>query len=234
MAVLAVSCKKDKIYIPAPTPVTQEIAVLFSGETIPFQNVDSAVVVLRDANQNIKKAGRLQNRVASLYESLADLPAGDYTAEIMIQTKKEADNTARQFAIKKTFTLPLQVNLQVKAPTGNFTTDTWFKRAVLSAPGQEAIAIVAMDSRDAFYEIKMKEAQWDHVQLQRYAMYHNAIAAIEAHTRNVQGVIGFTDYTSFDTYTQAMQGKLWTNAKISVSMEHQSGREVFFNYAYNQ
>lgn len=234
LLVIAISCKKNDTAPTAPTPLVQELAIHFSTETIPLQNVDSAIVTVRDANQSIKKMIRLQNRTAYLYTSLTDLAEGVYTAEIRIHTKKEQDNTARQFALKKTFTLPLHANLQLKAPTGNFTTDTWFKRAVLFAPREEVIATVAMDPRDAFYEIQFNEAQWNYSRLQRSVLYNQALIALEEHTRNLPGIIGFTDYTAFDSYTQTAGGKLWTKAYISLYIKHQSGRGITLDYEYSR
>jgi hypothetical protein len=229
----AVGCKKDDVLPQPPTPVTQEFVIDFSTETIPFQNVDSAVVIIRDADHFVKKSIRLQNRAASLYTGLTDLAAGVYTAEVKIQSKKEPDNTARQFALTKTFALPLQASLHLQAPTGSFT-DTWFKRAVLFAPADEAIATIAMDPRDAFYEIQFKEAQWDYSMLQRYAVSGSVRVADGNHTKILQGIIGFADYAAFEAYTQRMQGKSWNKAAISLYIRHKTGREIYLDYEYNK
>jgi hypothetical protein len=176
----------------------------------------------------------MQKRGDSLLINLSSLATGSYTYEIMIYSKKASDNTSRQYYVQKNFTLPLQQRLVQNAPTGTYH-DTWLKRAVFFAPNNEALAIVGMDPRDGFYEVRFREAAWSSISLQRYSVDVNVLVALKEYNKNLpDALLGIAEMFAFDTYVQTMNGKNWTKAYISVSLKHQSGRTVEFDYQYNK
>jgi hypothetical protein len=221
--------------IPAPTqpnPVAKELVIQFSNTGLPITDVDSTVVVVRDENKNIKKWETLQKSGAAFKLNLSNLTTGSYTAEIYVFTKVAPDNTARQYALTKNINLPLQETVTINSPKGSFN-DTWFQRAVFFEGQNDAVAIVAMDPRDAYYGVTFKEAKWKIADLARFSVSERHLVAMKSVSKNINGTIGFEEYWAFTPYVQQMAGKAWSKGYISLYIEHQDGREVFFDYEYS-
>ena len=147
--------------------------------------------------------------------NLQDLAAGYYKAEILAYSKKRADFTARQFALLKEIVLPLEQAAVVNAPTGIFN-DSWYQRAVFFGGQQKAVIIVAMDPRDGYYEVRFKEDKWKLLQIERYSIDVNVLVAAKSKTRNIEGLVGFSEYWDFVSYVEKMNGKNWTQGFITV------------------
>ncbi len=219
---------------PTTSPIAKEIAVKFSAATIPMDQLDSAVIVVRDADKNIVKWETMQKVSDSLVVNLSSLGSGDYAAEIMIYTKKGSDNTARQYYLQKLFTFPLQQALREAAPTGKFN-DAWFKRAIFFADQNEAIIIVAMHPGDAAYEVRFKEPVWTSIAIERYSINTNHLVAMKNYHKKFEGkLVGLVEYFAFESYVDSMRGKEWTRGHISVSVRHESGSYIDFHCEYDK
>jgi hypothetical protein len=235
-AFAACTYKRDdvELFPPIIAPTFKELTVKFSGPGISLNKVDSAVVVVRDENQYVKKWQTMLKSSNGLTIDLSTLSDGSYSAGIMIYTKKGTDNTARQYEITKSISLPFQQQKIVDAPNGTFN-DTWFKRAVFFGDQNEAVVIVAMDPRDAFYEVRFKEAKWVRTDVRRASININYVVASKTHKKVLDGqVLGFAEYTALTPYIDAMRGKDWTTGFIDILLTDETGRDVYFDYEYNK
>ena len=233
---LLTACKKEIIPTPVPQPVpqpvSQDLKVQFSTAGISIADIDSIVVIIRDQNHYIKKWETMEKASTSFRINLNGLAAGGYTAELLAYSKKRADFTARQFALLKEIVLPLEQAAVVNAPTGIFN-DSWYQRAVFFGGQQKAVIIVAMDPRDGYYEVRFKEDKWKLLQIERYSIDVNVLVAAKSKTRNIEGLVGFSEYWDFVSYVEKMNGKNWTQGFITVFVEPQSGGGIaIFDYEY--
>jgi hypothetical protein len=231
--ILLVGCAKETpATSPTPKPEDNELAISFSAATIPLNTVDSGVVTVRDAGNNILRKLALTKRLDYLNTDLTGLPAGTYNLDIRIITLVQADHSARQYALSKQFIFPAS-KIQLTAPNGKYN-DQWLKRAILFSDQNEAIAVVAMYPGDPYYQVEFKEAKWNQTVLQRSVIDVNVMLAVKEHLKIVNGITGFEDTNAFIPYTNSVANKSWTKGTISLFLQHQSGREVYLNYDYNK
>jgi len=216
-----------------PGSTKKDFAINFSARSISIAEVETGTITLRDANQNVVTKKTFQKGAKALYTDFTNIAAGRYTVEMTVNTQKQADGTARQYADKTTITLPVSTTTNINAPVGNYA-DTWYKRAVFFADNNNVTATVAMDPRDSYCSIKLSEAKWSVAGIQRSAVNVNYQVAIQEHERMLSGVIGFEDFTAFNQYTQKMQGKDWTSSTISMYLIDNSGHEVYIDYEFDK
>ncbi len=233
--VVLTGCEKDDPTQPAPHPVPQpaarELSVTFSNSSIPFADIDSVVVVVRDQQQFIKEWKTMQKGNGVFKVNLQHLAAGNYQVELAAYSKKGADLTARQYALTKNILLPLQQPHTINAPTGSFT-DSWFQRAVFSAGQDNVLIIVAMDPRDSYYEMRLGLATGKRIYLERYSVDGNALVASKSTSRDVTGLIGFGEYSDYLPYVQAMTGKSWTKGVLNGWIDQEGLGDVGFYLEY--
>jgi hypothetical protein len=235
LIVALAACKKDGPQQPAPQPVplpiAKDLSVSFTNSSIPFTDVDSVVVVVRDQQNFVKEWKTMQKGPASFTINLLQLAAGTYAAELYVYTKKRPDFTARQYALTKTIVLPLQQPLVLKAPTGSFS-DSWFQRAIFSEGQEDALIIVAMDPRDSYYEMRLRSTTGKRIYMERYSVDGNAVVASKTTSRDVTGLVGLGEYADYLSYVEAMNGKAWTKAVVSGWIDQEGVGDVGFHYEY--
>lgn len=220
-------CKKAEPSISVP----QEITVQFSNTGVPFSEIDSIVVVVRDQQQFIKQWKTLQKGSSSFKQSLQGLAAGNYTVELYAYSALAEDLNAKQYARTINIELPLKKPAVVNAPTGKFN-DSWFKRAIFMGTQQNAIIIVAMDPRDSYYEVRLKQPAAKQIHLERYSVDNNVLVSSKSTIRDLTGLIGLGEYADYAPYVQAMNGKTWTKGVISGWIEQDGLGDVGFHYEY--
>lgn len=224
------SCKKDPVTLPPPQPVSQELIVQFSSAGIALASIDSVVAIVRDQDKNIKLWKTLDKGATSFKLNLHPLAPGTYSTEVLAYSKMKPDLTARQYALSTEFQLPLQQPLIVNSPNGSFT-GAWNQRAVFFGP-EAATIIVAMDPRDAYYEVRFRQANYTRLHLDRSSIDVNVLVAAKSKIRNIEGLVGFGENSDFTPYVDAMKNKTWTKATISGYIEPAVGGEIGFHYEY--
>ncbi|MDO9374376.1 MAG: hypothetical protein Q7T76_08155 [Ferruginibacter sp.] len=225
------SCKKDPVIPPVAQPVNQELIIQFSTSGIGMGTIDSVVAIVRDQNNMIKLWKTLDKAATSFKLNLQQLASGNYKTEVMAYSKIKTDLTARQYALVKEVQLPMTQPVIINAPTGTFT-DAWYQRAIFFGPVGTATIIVAMDPRDSYYEVRFNRPNYRRIYLERSSLDGNVLVAAKSKIRNIEGLVGLSEYGDFTPYVQLMQQKNWTKGTIGVYIDPAVGGEIDVYYEY--
>ena len=234
-----VSCKKEH---PQNNPYfDQQLIVQFGSTTIPFNLVDSATVIFRKQGSATQVFKRLDKTANSLNTIINDLSKGNWTADVYIYTRS-ADTTGRRYLQSVALTtLHQKEAIKVTAPNGKID-DAWKPFVVFRDAGADIIATIPLDSREASFELLLKDKKWDHFYMERYA--HN-----RTNIGNETMAFGkwecsggcytydnmITDTTTFIPFTETVKAKTWNNGEIYLSVsDAETGTEKTFFYVYNR
>ena len=167
-------CRKDNK--PPPSP-EKSLKIVFSTNTIDFQLVDSAYVLLQKAGMTepIKKFFKKGNQ--SLDLPIGDLAEGDWgaLAYIYAQLPKRKTNISHRYEQTLSFTVTSSgLSPETKpGPDGTLTND-WRPHGVITDALRSIFLTVPLDCRDAYYEFVINDPKWDFFYIDRTAMKRNA------------------------------------------------------------
>ncbi|HEY0677347.1 MAG TPA: hypothetical protein VGD17_03635 [Chitinophagaceae bacterium] len=231
------SCKKDR---PSNEPsIEKSMKINFQAGAISIADVDSATVVLKKEGSATLFYRRLDKSASSLHMLMDDSPAGNWTAEIFIYTKKGTDNSSRMFTRSIGFKLPLASSLNITAPTGEIN-GVWKPHVVLASNNNDVVVVLAADNGDPYFDVRVKDSKWDYFYIERYAFNRTGgmNEQIEADAWECYNscytqdkvIINTTDFLDF---ANAVKTKTWNNGEIFVivaDIETQEERSFLYNY----
>jgi hypothetical protein len=148
LAVTIISCNKTTNPIPEPEPTEKKIVINLMNSIVKTEQVDSANIVFKKQGSLNPVFQRLVKGTNTLETTIDGLPAGEWTAELDLYTKKQADGKSYEHIASKTFAItPGTSTITISGPTLQ-TADGWKKRLVLSTPDNDIVVIIPVDVTD--------------------------------------------------------------------------------------
>jgi hypothetical protein len=177
LVVTIVSCNKTTNPIPEPEPTEKKIVINLVNSFVKTEQIDSANIVFKKQGSLNPVFQRLIKGTNTLETTIDGLPAGEWTAELDLYTKKQADGKSYEHIASKTFAITSGTStITINGPTLQ-TTDGWKKRLVLSTSDNDIVVIIPVDVTDPYFEIRTKELQWNFFSVERTAVSGSAVVA---------------------------------------------------------
>ncbi|WEK35796.1 MAG: hypothetical protein P0Y53_25195 [Candidatus Pseudobacter hemicellulosilyticus] len=237
------ACKKDKDQPPKPPADTFRLQ--FNGQTIPFSQVDSAVVLFHKEGSNNPVFQRLIKGANHWQTSIDGLSAGKYRAELYVYAQLADGNatTSGRYQLDKKFTIPYREDsLVVVAGPGAGPQDPWEKFIVLADPDHSVLLTVPLNPKNPYFEFLLQDTRWDQFQLERIAAKYgnggNEFIAIHAwecpgSCYGADRII--SNSTAFLPFVETLGSKAWDNAEVSGWVANSgTGEKVEFFYQYDR
>jgi hypothetical protein len=237
LLVFAQSCLKNS----GEYDETKRLRIVFTPQTISFNQLDSASVIFTKQGTSTAIFKRLQKLPDMLETEIEDLPAGNWNAEVYLNTKKDTAGKSSRYKAKLSFAIEQIANILMPAPAQQ-STELWKKSIVLSTPQNEIVVTIPLDVTDPYFEIITKELKWDSFFIERAAfkrannMNEQLGAQTWTCTTNCMGSdkIIFNS-TAFAQFSEMMKSKQWNNAEVSVVIKDVDGQaEHEFFHAWDK
>ena len=176
LAAGVLSCKKDNIENPPP-PEEKMLVVGFQGSIISINDIDSGSVVFRRQGSNTFIFQRLIKKDGRMETTIDGLPAGEWTAELDLYTKKQTDNKSYQYIVTKPFSVSGNTaSIVINGPSQTGIA-VWKKRLVQSTSDNALVVIIPADPTDPYIEIRNYNLLGNYFYLERIAFSGSAVVA---------------------------------------------------------
>lgn len=220
LAAPIISCSKNNDTIP-PVPVEKKLVINLQNSLVKTEEIDSARVVFRKQGSLNPVFQRLTKGLNTLETTIDSLPAGEWTAELDLYTKKQPDDKSYQLVASKTFTItPGTGVVMINGPVLQGA-DGWKKRLVLSTTDNDIVVIIPVDVTDPYFEIRTKGLQWNFFSVERTAVSGTAVVANKKWVCNSDcpgndRLIYNSD--AFVPFTEIIRTSPWTRNEIVISV----------------
>ena len=216
-----ISCSKTTNPIAEPEPTEKKIVINLVNSSVKTEQIDSANIVFKKQGSLNPVFQRLIKGTNTLETTIDGLAAGEWTAELDLYTKKQADGKSYEHIASKPFTITSGTStITINGPTLQ-TADGWKKRLVLSTSDNDIVVIIPVDVTDPYFEIRTKELQWNFFSVERTAVSGNAIVANKKWVCNNDcpgndRLIYNSD--EFIPFTEIIKTSSWTRNDIVISV----------------
>lgn len=215
-----ISCNKDNDHVPI-IPVEKKLVINLQNSTVKTEEIDSASVVFRKQGSLNPIFQRFAKGTNTLETTFDGLPAGEWTAELDLYTKKQTDGKSYEHVATKPFTITSSTGvLTINGPSVQGA-DGWKKRLVLSTPDNDIVVIIPADVSDPYFEIRTKGLQWNFFSVDRTAVSGTAVVANKKWVCNNDcpgddRLIYNSD--AFVPFTEIIKSTPWTRNEIVISV----------------
>ena len=220
LAATIISCKKDNDISPTD-PVEKKLVINLQNSVVNTADIDSANVVLKKQGSLNPVFQRLIKGTTTLETTIDGLPAGEWTAELDLYTKKQTDGKSYEHIATKTFTITAGTGIITINGPSLQSTDGWKKRLVLSTTDNDIVVIIPVDVTDPYFEIRTKGFQWNFFSVERTALSGTAVVANKKWICNNDcpgndRLIYNSD--EFVSFTEIIKTSPWTRNEIVISV----------------
>jgi len=172
-----ISCSKTTNPIAEPEPTEKKIVINLMNSMVKAEDIDSATIIFKKQGSLNPVFQRLIKNSNTLETTTDGLSAGEWTAELDMYTKKQADGKSYEHIASKPFTITSGTGtIAINGPT-NQTADGWKKRLVLSTADNDIVVIIPVDLTDPYFEIRTGSLQWNFFSVERTAVSGTAVIA---------------------------------------------------------
>lgn len=215
-----ISCNKNNDTVPT-VPVEKKLIVNLQNSTVKTEEIDSASVVFRKQGSFNPVFQRLVRKTNTLEATFDGLPAGEWTAELDLYTKKQTDGKSFEHVATKSFTITSSTGVVTINGPSLQGADGWKKRLVLSTSDNDIVVIIPVDVTDPYFEIRTKGFQWNSFSVERTAVSGTAVVANKRWVCNNDcpgddRLIYNSD--AFVSFTEIIKNTPWTRNEIVVSV----------------
>jgi hypothetical protein len=177
LAVTIISCNKTTNPIPEPKPTENKFVVNLVNSIVKTEDIDSANIVFKKQGSFNPVFQRLIKNTNTLETTIDGLSAGEWTAELDLYTRKQANGKSYEHIASKPFTITSGTGtISIDGPTMQ-TVDGWKKRLVLSTSDNDIVVIIPVDVTDPYFEIRTSGLQWNFFSVERTAVSGTAVVA---------------------------------------------------------
>jgi hypothetical protein len=219
--VIIISCNKTTNPIPEPEPTERKIVINLVNSIVKTEDIDSANIVFKKQGSLNPLFQRLIRNTNTLETTIDGLSSGEWTAELDLYTKKQADGKSYEHIASKPFTIAAgTVTIAINGPTIQ-TADGWKKRLVLSTSDNDIVVIIPMDVTDPYFEIRTRGLQWNFFSVERTAVSGTAVVANKKWVcnNNCTGNDRLIYNTNeFIPFTDIIKTSSWTRNDIVISV----------------
>ena len=237
LGAMIISCNKENDAV-NPDPSEKKLVISLVSSVINVTDIDSANVIFKKQGSFNPIFQRLIKGANTLETTIDGLPAGEWTAELDLYTKKQTDGKSYEYVAGKT--------IMVNSGTGIITlngplfqgNDGWKKRLVLSTTDNDIIVIIPVDVTDPYFEIRTKGLQWNLFSVERTAVSGSALVANKRWVCNNDcpgddRLISNSD--AFISFTDIIKTSPWTRNEIVVTVGNiQNQQYNDFVHEWNQ
>ena len=223
------SCLKNDM---AQNDGDKMLTIVFNGNTIPVNLVDSGFVIYKKQNSAAQIYKRLEKIGDRLQLGLEDLNAGSWTAEIYLNTKKDQDGNSAQYFSSHGFAVEQISGISMPGPSNNQNA-LWKKRYVISNDDNSLVIVIPYDPIDPYLFISRRDPRWNNFQIERAVYFRNGgmNQLLNSKLWNCSGTClspdGLLANTSiFSAFAEQNQGSLWNNADVSVVVKDNTTLET--------
>jgi hypothetical protein len=216
LAVSIISCKKD----PDTNRVDAKLVVDLQNHLVAVSDIDSANVVLRKGNST-PYFFRLQKGVNNLEALVDGLPAGQYTADLDLYTKKMQSGKSYQFVSTRPITITNNGGIITVTGPDDLDADGWSARKVHATTDNDIIVLIPLDVNDPYFEVRTKGLNWDFFGVERLALHGQVVVAHETWTCNNDCPGNdrlIFNKTHFFNFTEEIRQKDWTTNEIMITV----------------
>jgi hypothetical protein len=221
-----ISCNKNNDTIPAvptvPTiPAEKKLVINLQNATVKSAEIDSASVVFRKQGSFNPVYQRLDKKTNTLETTFDGLPVGEWTAELDLYTKKQADDKSYEHVATKPFTITSSTGVVTINGPSLQGADGWKERLVLSTSDSDIVVIIPVDVTDPYFEIRTKGFQWNSFSVKRIAVSGTAVVTNKKWICNNDcpgddRLIYNSD--AFVPFTEIIKNTPWTRNEIVISV----------------
>ena len=230
------SCLKQTM----DAPTERKLTIAFTPQTLQMSDIDSAAVVFQKQNTLVPYYYRFQKFDHYLEVNLEDITSGNWTASLVVYTKKTNDNKSSQYNASLNFVAEQISGILILGPTSNSTSTVWNKSLVLSTPDNEIISVIPYDVTDPTFEVRVKNSNWDEVYIER---------SVYKRTGGMNELLGEATWSctsscfgsdriifnkqAFATFAQQNKARNWNNAEAVVILKDNDlnvEKELFFQW----
>ena len=228
LAVTIISCNKTTNPIPGPEPTEKKIVINLVNSIVKTEQVDSANIVFKKQGSLTPIFQRLVKGTNTLETTIDGLSAGEWTAELDLYTKKQADGKSYEHIAIKTFSITSGTGTIALNGPSMQTTDGWKRRLVLSTSDNDIVVIIPVDVTDPYFEIRTRGLQWNFFSVERTAVSGNAVVANKKWVCNNDcpgndRLIYNSD--EFIPFTDIIKTSSWTRNDIFITVGHLQNQE---------
>jgi len=220
LAATLISCNKDNPIAPTD-PVEKKLVINLQNSLVNALDIDSANVVFKKQGSLNPIFQRLIKGTSTLETTIDGLPAGEWTAELDLYTKKQTDGKSYEHIAAKTFTIASgTATVTINGPTMQ-SADGWKKRLVLSTSDNDIIVIIPVDVTDPYFEIRTKGLQWNFFSVERTAFSGTAVVANKKWVCNSDCPGNdrlIYNSNEFVPFTEIIKTSSWTRNEIVISV----------------
>jgi hypothetical protein len=248
LGLLLASCKKNKDGNKdaddhkQDIPVARQLKVYFDETTVDFARYDSGFIVLQKEGNSTQYLKRFVKDNNALKIDIDGLAEGKYHTIMHLNVRLKNDNKAiwRQYRYEKDVQL-VQSGVVIKGPVNELKKD-WKIYCVMSNNTRSFHITVPLDCTDPYFEVYAKNAEWDHLYLERNAMKRNntgnptRVGAM--HFECAEGCFdsngNLADGETFKDWSEMISTKQWDAGEFFIQLLHQNtGEDVTILYSYD-
>jgi hypothetical protein len=226
------SCKKEKIEN-SPVPEEKMLVVSFQNSIISINDIDSGSVVLRRQGSNTPIFQRLIKKDSRMETTIDGLPAGEWSAELDLYTKKQADDKSYQFVVTK----PVSVSGNKASIVINGPSQTgivvWKKRLVQSTSDNALVVIIPADPTDPYIEIRNYDLLGNYFHFERIAFSGSAVVAYKqwgcaSGSSECPGENRlFYNAVLFTPFTEKIRTTFWDRIEFTITVGNLQSQEFY-------